>query len=152
ADLRFADARIIAYLNFDNAKTLDGSLEDQFYGPAVRCLFELHCPEDVGACGAERAEVADLYPVEICDQAGCEPIAEPSVPGKRLWRAWTGKSRTDGDIGASLYDRSEKEREFGRPITVVAIQKNDNVGRTRASQPRQTCPAIPATRFRNNPG
>jgi len=51
---------MIAYWYLDDAETLDGSLLDYFHGPSVSGLFKLNRAEDIGACHAERAEVAYL--------------------------------------------------------------------------------------------
>ena len=65
ADLRFLDAWIIAYGEFDDTETADDPLKDQFHCPTVRRLLQFHSVKDIRAGGAERTEVADLQPVEL---------------------------------------------------------------------------------------
>ena len=127
---------MITYRDLGDAETLDGSLDDQFHRPAVSGFFQINRAEDIGARSAERTEVADLYPVEVTDQACCQPVAEQRVPGKRSRRARTRETRTDGDVRPTLDDGSEEKRKLGGSIAVVPIQKDDDIGRVRSGQPR----------------
>jgi Recombinase/Recombinase zinc beta ribbon domain len=54
------------------------------------------------------------------------------VPGERPGRARTRETRA---VGAPVGNRNEEKWKLNRPVTVVAIQKNDNIGRARASEP-----------------
>src|SRR5579862_5999614 len=114
------------YLN--DAETVDCSLNDQFHCPTVGRLFQFNRAECVCPCGAERTEVADSEPKEICDEAGGQPIAKERVPRKRAGGAWTCESRTDSHVSISFGDGREEKRQLGRPVTVVAIQKYDYIG------------------------
>jgi hypothetical protein len=38
------------------------------------------------------------------------------------------KPRTERNVGAAVGDRSEKDRQFSRPVTVVAIEEHDDIG------------------------
>jgi len=63
------------------------------------------------------------------------------VPGKRPGRTRTRKTRTDGDVGAPLGNRSKEKRKLTRPIAVVAVKEYDNIGAlVQASPVRQAWP------------
>src|SRR6266704_1405008 len=123
-----------------------------FTEPSLGAFFKLNGTEGLGACRAERTKVADPYSVEVSDQTRGKPVAEQGVPGKRSVRARTRETRTDGDVGAPLGNRSEEKRKLSRPITVVTIQEYDNIGRGRACDSRQAGPAVSTTSFGNNSG
>jgi hypothetical protein len=150
ADFRPPDARIIAHRNLDNPEILAGSLQDQFHGPPVSGLFEGDCAENICSCGAERAEIADLEPVQIRDQLRREPVPEQVVPGKCSTGGLARETRTDGDVGAPLGDRGKQKRKFGRSIAIIAVEKDHNVGFVCGSETCQAHSAISAARLRNN--
>src|SRR5260221_1381713 len=60
------------------------------------------------------------------------------------------EASTERDIRTPLDNRSEKNRQLGRSVTIVTIEENDDVGRICRSQPTKARPSIPAARFLND--
>ena len=128
ADFRFSDARKITDRDFDDAKALNRAFQNHFDGPAVGGLLEGEGAQSFRAGGAERAEIGDAHAVQNSDQLRGEPVAEGLVPRQRAGLRWPTRrepsvmSARPSRIGAS------RDREFGGAVTVVAIEKYDDVG------------------------
>lgn len=145
-------AATIAYRDFHDAETVNGSLQDQLHSPPVGCLLQFDRLEDPCAGSAERSEVADRESVETVDQFCGQPIAKRGVQGECTGHTCTCKTRTDANVGASVGERSEEKWELRRPIAVIAVQKNDNVGSVGLGQPGQAGLSVAATRFGDDSG
>src|SRR5262249_4069551 len=124
SDLRLSDARIIAYRDLRDAKTVDGSFQEQLDGPAVGFLLQISCPEYFRARRAKGAKVGDFEAIESIDQGCGEAIAKDGMPWKSTGGTRGRYARTQANVGAPLDDRSKKKRKFGGTIAVIAIQKN----------------------------
>src|SRR6266496_1094530 len=60
ADLRFSDARVIAYRDFNHAESSEGAFEDHFNRPAIGGLFEGERAQYICAGSAKRAEIINF--------------------------------------------------------------------------------------------
>ncbi len=152
ADLRFPDARIVAYRHFDDAESRERTFNNYFNSPAVRRLLEVKAAKDIGSAGTKRAEISDFYFIEKPDQTGGETIPKSLVPRQRPTKPVLAQARAQGDIGTTVDDGSQKKRQLGRTIAVVSVEEDDYIGSAGIRDSGQTGLTVSATRFAEDAG
>ena len=152
AYLGFSDTRVVAYGNFDDAKSGQCAFEDHLNCPAIGGLLQSERAQYIGAGSAKGAEIADVYFVEKPDQASGETIPKHLMPRHCPSRVLLVQAGTERDVRAPLRDWRQKNWQFGRPVAVVAIQEDNHVG---GICRRETCEAgspVASARLLNDAG
>src|SRR5262245_6944633 len=150
ADLRPADAGMVADRDLDDSHATQRSLDDHLDGPPVGQLAQLERAEHVVSGSSERTEVGERETAQKTDQSRREPIAEHRMARQRAIRAIACESRADHDVGSTVTQRLEKPRQLGRTIAVVAVEEHHHVGARRLSEPGETGAAVAALGFEHD--
>src|SRR5262249_8798431 len=137
ADLRDADARVVADGSLHHAISAHRAARHQLDGPTVGHLAQVERPQHLAARGPERPEIRQRDAVQPPDQRRREAIAEHGVPWHGAGHQPATKPRPEDDICGPFADRLDQAAQLARPVAVIPVAENDGVPAVPGSQARQ---------------
>src|SRR5262249_28659115 len=105
-----------------------------------------------GASGPKRSEIGQGGAVQPANEGRREPVAELGVPWHRAGCETARQPRPEDDVCLAFLNRIDEPIQLARPVAVVPVEEDDDVGDFRGREAGQAGPAVSAPGLDDDPG